>query len=64
MPLNAAGPAEATSASQQIDARIASLHDWRGKTLAAARRIIRQADPQRVETVKWRGVPCRAGLGA
>lgn len=57
MPLNAAVPADATSASQQIDARIASLDDWRGKTLATLRRIIKQADPQAVETVKWRGVP-------
>jgi hypothetical protein len=57
MPLNAAVPADATSASQQIDARIASLDDWRGKTLATLRRIIKQADPQVVETVKWRGVP-------
>jgi hypothetical protein len=57
MPLNAAVPAAATSASQQIDARIASLDDWRGKTLATLRRIIKQADPQVVETVKWRGVP-------
>ena len=57
MPRNAAAPAAATSASQQIDARIASLDDWRGKTLATLRRIIKQADPQVVETVKWRGVP-------
>ncbi len=57
MPLNAAVPASAISASQQIDARIASLDDWRGKTLATLRRIIKQADPQVVETVKWRGVP-------
>lgn len=56
MPLNAV-PADGTSASQQIDARIASLDDWRGKTLATLRRIIKQADPQVVETVKWRGVP-------
>lgn len=57
MPLNAAVPADATSASQQIDARIASLDDWRGKTLATLRRIIKQAHPQVVESVKWRGVP-------
>lgn len=57
MPLNAAAPEDAASASQRIDAKIASLDDWRGKTLAAVRRIIRQADPQVVETVKWRGVP-------
>jgi hypothetical protein len=54
---NAAASAGEPSASQQIDATIASLDDWRGKTLATLRRIIKQADPQVVETVKWRGVP-------
>lgn len=45
------------SAAQQIDATIARLDDWRGATLAHLRRIIRAADPEVVETVKWRGVP-------
>jgi hypothetical protein len=42
------------SASQLIDARIAALDDWRGDTLARMRRLIREADPAVVETVKWR----------
>jgi hypothetical protein len=42
------------SASQLIDARIASLSDWRGATLALLRRLIREADPDVVEEVKWR----------
>lgn len=37
-----------------IDARIASLGDWRGGTLARMRALIREADPEVVETVKWR----------
>ncbi len=45
------------SASRLIDARIAELGDWRGKVLARVRGIIRQADPEVVETWKWRGVP-------
>jgi hypothetical protein len=45
------------SPSELIDARIASLPDWRGKTLARVRAIIRKADPDVVETWKWRGVP-------
>lgn len=45
------------SASVSIDARIAELADWRGAALAKVRAIIRQADPQVVETWKWRGVP-------
>ena len=40
-----------------IDAKIAALGDWRGETLARARRLIHEADPEMVETVKWRGVP-------
>ena len=45
------------SPSQLIDARIKELGDWRGETLARARAIIKQADPDVVETWKWRGVP-------
>ncbi|MFN8095349.1 MAG: DUF1801 domain-containing protein [Vicinamibacteria bacterium] len=40
-------------ASALIDARIAELSDWRGKTLARARAIIRSADPGIVEEWKW-----------
>jgi hypothetical protein len=45
------------SPSQQIDARIKELGDWRGETLARIRSIIKQADPEVVEEWKWRGVP-------
>lgn len=44
---------EAT-ASQLIDSKIAALGDWRGETLRRIREIIREADPDVVETVKWR----------
>jgi hypothetical protein len=40
--------------STLIDARIAVLGDWRGEVLAHVRALIRQADPQVVEAVKWR----------
>jgi hypothetical protein len=40
-----------------IDARIKELSDWRGKTLARVRTLIKQADPDVVEEWKWRGVP-------
>jgi hypothetical protein len=40
--------------SQLIDARIAALGDWRGETLARIRKLIRAADPEIVEEVKWR----------
>jgi hypothetical protein len=40
--------------SETIDAKIDSLPDWRGKALARIRNLIRQADPDVVEEVKWR----------
>ena len=43
----------ATSASALIDAKINELGDWRGKTLAKVRAIIRDADPEIVEEWKW-----------
>lgn len=43
--------------SQQIDAKIQALGDWRGETFARLRTLIKQADPDVVETLKWRGVP-------
>jgi hypothetical protein len=45
------------SASRLIDAKIKELGDWRGKTLALIRRIIKEADPDVIEELKWRGVP-------
>lgn len=50
------------SPSQLIDARIASLGDWRRETLAQVRRLIKEADPNVVEEVKWRK-PSNAMLG-
>jgi hypothetical protein len=48
--------------SQLIDARIAALSDWRGETLARVRSLIREADPEVVEEVKWRK-PSNSVLG-
>ena len=50
------------TASEQIDARIAEIEDWRGQTLARMRKLIREADPEVVEEWKWKkasspGVP-------
>lgn len=51
-------PAEAgLSAAQRIDAKIAALGDWRGRTLARIRALVHEADPEVVETVKWGRVP-------
>ena len=57
------GAVSAESATRQIDAKIASLADWRGKTLASVRALIHQADPDVVEEVKWRGVPVWSHAG-
>ena len=48
---------DAAAPSARIEARIAELGDWRGETLARIRGLIREADPEVVETWKWRGVP-------
>ena len=45
------------SPSKLIDARIKELGDWRGKTLAHVRALIKQAVPDVIEEWKWRGVP-------
>ena len=50
------------SPAQLIDARIEELDDWRGEMLSRLRALIKQADPEVVEEVKWRkasspGVP-------
>jgi hypothetical protein len=52
----AASPTD-ESPSRLIDARIDALGDWRGKTLARVRALIKQADAAVVEEWKWRGVP-------
>lgn len=47
-------PRDGDSPGELIDARIAELDDWRGEMLSRLRRLIRQADPEVVEEVKWR----------
>lgn len=54
---------DAASPSRLINARIASLGDWRGETLARIRTLILEADPDVVEEVKWRGVPVWSHAG-
>jgi hypothetical protein len=49
--------AKSESPSRLIDGRIKELGDWRGKTLAHMRALIKQAEPEVVEEWKWRGVP-------
>lgn len=41
------------SVAQKIDARIDEFDDWRGKTLARVRALVKQADPEVTEEWKW-----------
>lgn len=40
--------------SAAIDEKLKTLGDWRGALLARLRRLIHEADPEVVESVKWR----------
>ena len=62
MTKTAARGAKVASPSHLIDARIKKLADWRGERLARVRALIREADAQVVEEVKWRK-PSNAMLG-
>ena len=47
-------PEHEAAGSELIDARISEMGDWRGDTLARVRALILEAEPDVVETVKWR----------
>ena len=51
-----------SSDSVLIDAKIASIGGWRGAMLARLRKLIREADPEIVEAVKWRKPTNPAGV--
>ena len=61
-PKTGAKGATGESPARLIDARIKKLGDWRGQTLARVRSLIKEADPDVVEEVKWRK-PSNAMLG-
>ena len=46
-----------TKASELISKKIADLGGWRGKTLGRMRTLIKAADPDVVEELKWMGTP-------
>lgn len=50
-------PTIGPAAAGEIDAKIAGLQGWRGEALAKVRALIREADPDVEETVKWGGTP-------
>jgi hypothetical protein len=60
--MNELDSTDGRSGSELVDERIAALGDWRAETLSRMRSLIREADPDVVEEVKWRkasnpGVP-------
>ena len=42
------------SGSQLVDAKIKAIGDWRGKTLARLRAVIKKADAGIIEEMKWK----------
>lgn len=53
----------AASPSRQIDSQIKAQGDWRGEMLARIRGLIKDADPEVVEELKWGGVPVWSHAG-
>lgn len=51
-----------SDASKQIDAIIERIDDWRGPVLGRMRKLILEADPEAVETVKWKKPSNPAGV--
>ena len=58
-----APPLAGAAAAEFIEARIEALGDWRGETLARLRALIREADPEAVEEVKWGRTPVWSHAG-
>ena len=50
------------SSSRLIDAGIKELRDWRGKALSRVRALIKQADPDVIEELKWKKPSNPAGV--
>jgi hypothetical protein len=51
--MNSSVATHGQSAPELVSRRIAELGDWRGEALDTVRRLIREADPDAVEEVKW-----------
>lgn len=54
--------ASRVSPSGLFDAGVKELDGWRGKTLARVRALVRQADPDVVEELKWKKPSNPAGI--
>jgi hypothetical protein len=60
--MKSSGDKQEEDASELISMRIKELGDWRGETLARVRRLIKEADPEVVEELKWRKPTNPAGV--
>ena len=56
------GSRRVESAPRQTEARIRKLDDWRGAMLARLRTLIKRADPEVVEEIKWKKPTNPAGV--
>jgi len=45
---------DSQSGTEQVNRIIADLDDWRGETLSRMRNLIKEANPDVIEEVKWR----------
>jgi len=52
---SAASPSKADL--KLVDAKFNELDDWRGSMLRRLRALVKEADPDVIEELKWRGVP-------
>jgi len=60
--MSASGSQREKGSSRLIDERIRELDDWRGTMLSKIRNLIKQADPEVVEELKWRKPTNPAGV--
>jgi hypothetical protein len=49
-------------ADKKLERAASQLGDWRGKTLDHVRKLIKEADPEIIEEVKWRKPSNPAGI--
>lgn len=54
MKTSKSGSSKEESRSREIDDKIREFNDWRGKMLSELRILIKQADPDVVEEIKWK----------
>jgi hypothetical protein len=52
--MNGSAKKREQSASELIDRMMIELGDWRGRTFEKVRGLIKQADPQIIEELKWK----------